>query len=342
MRPILFWAAGLVVSLNAPAQEAAPKCASASQPQLDQLDRWATAGDFRVLYATQGEHAPKRMQDKDRNGTPDYVDDILTQLQAAQHVFEDVWGLQSPLKQARHVGSVAHIDVPVLAMRGKTGVAYSGVRAYRIAIDGAERRCNLRIDVSNELVPHTLTPVHELFHLYQYGYTQIKVRWYLEGMARWSESAIAKRHPPLTTLPSSPESLETLMASSYSAVSFWHRLGELLDSDGHMSLITDLGKRRYTDGRAVFQDQVFQGGRLVKSTLLKLQAMEGSAAKRLGWTQNTWREAQKFSPLLNHDVMRGTLAAFCELASAETRRLPEVQAMRRSAAVLQIPTDACD
>lgn len=341
LRLIVFCAVGLTVSLHATARESTSTCVSGSQPQLSQLDRWATAGDFRVLYAAQGEHAPKRMQDKDLNGTPDYVDDILTQLLAAQHVFENVWGLLSPLKQPRYAGSAGYIDVPVLAMQGKTGTAYSGVRAYRLAIDGEEKRCNLRIDVSNELVPHTLTPVHELFHLYQYGYTQIKVRWYLEGMARWSESAIAKRQSPLKRLPSSPEALETMMKSSYTASDFWRRLGELLDSDSHMLLSADFQHRNYTDGRPIFQDHVFQGGRLIKSTLLKLQAVERAAATRLGWSQNAWREEQKFSPLLNHEVMRGSIDAFCELANKETRSSAEVQELLRAAAKLQIAITSC-
>lgn len=318
-----------------------PWCGSASHPHLSQLDRWATSGAFRVLYASRGEHAPVRAEDANSNDIPDYVEDILTQLQVAQHVFENVWGLTSPLKQKRQRGSLTYIDVFVLASASKSGVAYSGVRSYKLDIDGNQRRCNLRIDLSNQLVRRTFTPVHELFHLYQYGYTQFKVRWYLEGMARWSESAIARRHAPRSAIPDSPDALNALMDSSYEAADFWHRLGEMVDQKQNMALPAEIENRTYVDGHPVFQDFVFRGNTLIRSTLLKLQAKEKSVAKRLGWSQNALREDQKFSPTLNLEVMESALAAFCELAPERIRSMPEVEKLIDSATTLGVIADTC-
>jgi hypothetical protein len=156
------------------AQQAAPgPCRQGNNATFTALDRIYVRDEFRIVYAVDGAHALADQRDLNANGIPDKVEDVATQLVAGRRLFSEVMGLAAPLRQPRYAQATS-IDVFMLKMAKGNGLAYDEVMNYRLGVDSAAGRCALRIDLLNSRPNQNPTPVHELFHLYQYGYTMFK------------------------------------------------------------------------------------------------------------------------------------------------------------------------
>lgn len=180
-------------------------------------DQRVTQGVFSVYYTLSGPHALVDQADANRNGLPDVVEDILVQLQAADAVFSQRLGLRSPLAQARFQG-VSDIRVRLLDMPGN-GMAYEA--RHRFPDQQSTGECSLILNLSRRLGSGTRTPAHELFHLYQYGYSLFKRPWYLEGMARWSESLLWPMPARRLPMPAGREDGPDWFARRYDADVLW-------------------------------------------------------------------------------------------------------------------------
>ncbi len=65
--------------------------------------------------------------------------------------------------------------------RKGNGLAFDRVAAETMS-DGRKLPCGLKFVLNAALEPaRNITPAHEFFHLYQYGYAVFKQKWYLEG-----------------------------------------------------------------------------------------------------------------------------------------------------------------
>jgi hypothetical protein len=172
------------------APEEAGQCKRMVFDRLKGLNHSLSVDEFRISYATEGPDAVTDLSDANRNGMPDVIDDLATQLTTARVVYSDVLGLQHPLKRPRYRLATA-VNVFVVKMERGNGLAFDEV------VDETTRKgtpglgCSIKIFVNSNLRPSkNISPAHELFHLYQYAYTMFKTRWYLEGMARWVETAL--------------------------------------------------------------------------------------------------------------------------------------------------------
>ncbi|MFT5718635.1 MAG: hypothetical protein ACI9T7_002842 [Oleiphilaceae bacterium] len=82
----------------------------------------------------------------------------------------------------------------------------------------------LTIDLSGLVRLKSQSIEHELFHLYQNGYTFFKNRWYTEGTARWSELVMSGHIGRGEELPKTTIQKEELFNKSYGANKFWNEL----------------------------------------------------------------------------------------------------------------------
>lgn len=285
----------------ASAQQPAPgSCRAGSSTAFATLDRVHVRDEFRVVYSLTGPHALEDPRDLNANGVPDKVEDVATQLVAGRRLFSDVMGFVTPLRQARYAQATS-IDVFMLKMEKGNGVAYDEVMNYRLGFDGASGRCALRIDLLNSHSNQNPTPIHELFHLHQYGYTMFKPRWFLEGTARWAEYALRPGSGPQRALPQSSAALqEQVLATTYAASNFWNRLAFLLDPVGRMNLPPALSQLAYVDGSRVIHDNELHGATFMKAVLESLASLDRDVGVQRGWPAFHWRESDQRSA--RHDA----------------------------------------
>ena len=262
------------------------------------LDHCLVRDEFRIYYALAGRDALPRpdQTDRDGNGTPDKVENVALQLVAARRVFTEVMGLQHPLRSPRYSGQAKFIDVHLwdLHVNGSAGDATVN---YHRPNDPPEGVGVVTIDVSRKLPFHNLTPAHELFHIFQNGYTLFKNAWYYEGMARWSESALGKGAGRAGALPASPSDVAALLKLKYGASQFWIAAARQMDQVGRLALPDDLRTLKYIGSqRPVVADDAFYGAAFLKRVLEALDPADDAASKGLGRDPMDWKEAQQRSP----------------------------------------------
>lgn len=252
-------------------------CARQLFKTMGQLSQTVEAGEFKLWYATQGDHALKDTRDLNANGVPDRIDDLLLQLRAARDLYSGVLQLTAPLQQPRYA-QARHINVYILAMRKGNGLAFHEPVQSRPSRKSEPQPCGLRIYVNHELDPsRNLTPAHELFHLYQYGYAMFKRPWYLEGMARLMETAFSGPERLQRYQQASTRALncKDVIGESYSAVRFWW---EQEDGQSAVVIPESLMKLRYSTGLPVFTNQTFKHGGMVKKVLEQLGSLSKDMA----------------------------------------------------------------
>ncbi|MDR2154255.1 MAG: hypothetical protein LBE78_04410 [Burkholderiaceae bacterium] len=310
----LLFAASLAVwvgaSLAAFAEQGTPAlCGATHDENINQLERVLERDEFRIFYTLTGKHALIDRTDRNLNGIPDEVEDLATQLTTSRDIFSKIIGLQNPLKRPRYANA-RKIDVFLLHFNKGTGTAYDEIHNHMVDRDG-KGYCALRLNVAIGRPNSNSAPTHELFHLYQYSYSMFKTPWFLEGGARWSQSAVqADLAPEKRLLPSDQAQLDRqLLTRIYAASRIWNRLGVLLDPTGRLHLPPDIQARTYLDGTKVVQDDVLYGAALMKDLLEELDRVSLEVSQRKGWRRYQWREADQKDLSHARDVVRAILVA---------------------------------
>lgn len=235
------------------------------------LDQVLAVDEFRIRYTLAGPDALADQEDANHNGTPDVIENIATQLVTARDVYRDLLHLHPPLTQPRYLA--AHgIEVLVRKLNGINGLSYDEVT--RRGAGASLSDCSLTISLTNSLrFDRNASPAHELFHLFQYGYSMFKRGWYLEGMARWIESAFVG---PTTPAPP-PPSCGSVTGSTYAAAGFWRALAQ--QAGGSLRYSPAFRMRTYIDGRPVIAVAEFPGGLAVR-VMLEALGRAGDAAEQ--------------------------------------------------------------
>ena len=296
--------------LPAAAQEnAAGRCRVERNATLSELDRVYVRDEFRIRYTLEGTHALPDLRDQNRNGIPDKVEDVATQLVVGRRLFSDVMGLTHPMRQPRYARATS-IDVFLLKMERGNGLSYDEVRNYRLGSGEAAGHCALRIDLLNLHANQNVTPVHELFHQYQYGYTMFKARWFLEGTARWSEYVLRPGSGPQQPLPATLQALhEQVFSQTYAASGMWNRVANMLDPDGRLRLPPGLAQTTYVDGSLVIHDDQLHGIAFIKALLEALGPIDRRVAARNGWPAFGWKEEDQRSSAHDAEIFQGVIQA---------------------------------
>ncbi len=271
------------------------------------LDKVLAVDEFRIRYTLNGPDAPVDRDDANHNGIPDVIENIGIQLVIARAVYRDLLGLRPPLDQPRY--AQAHgIDVLVRRMNGVNGLSYDEVT--RRGAGSPSSACALTISLTNDLrFDRNPSPAHELFHLYQYGYALFKRAWYLEGMARWIESAfVGPSGPAASGAPSG--TCSDVATRSYDAADFWRALAQR--TGGTIRYPAVLRGQTYVDGRPVLEVPVFPGGGAIRPWLEALDRASGTVAARDALPRYAVPEAVQKSPRYD-----GTICQAVERAAAD-------------------------
>lgn len=279
---LFFSLAGPVFALNMEPRECSNITSSGRYQHQYQID------EFVVLYDLSGDKAITDQGDLNNNDIPDIIEDIMLQLITMRDVLEAL-GFTHPFDQYRY--ERAGVERIYVGMRNLNGNGVAFDPPHRDVTHEA-KPCTLLIGLSHELKTGSLTPAHELFHLYQYGYTVFKNSWYLEGVARWAENLLGKRNYPTGAIPRTFEEEEALFAQSYDAVSFWMALlNTVSPSTLDVRRYSDeLLSRSYVNGGQVIQDEATTHG---ASAIIDLLESFGNLDIQI--SQVTGREVKSWS-----------------------------------------------
>lgn len=300
-------ACGLLLSFSG-------QSASAGWKQVrESLDQRHVASVFRIHYTRTGVNALPG----DAEAVSRQVLRLAEQFERAHRFYSETMGLASPLLNLRYP-MVGLIDVHVISMRGKKGSAGDEpvVYRYRLFDDFVPA---LSISISSLWLPGNLTPEHEVFHAYQYGYTFFKNSWFLEGLARAMEGAFREPGFDDTPLPQEAFALGWLLDQSYAAAPFWHRLMRLCAPDCQLQALGGKAERAASE---------ICGARFVKRFLSDLSAMNEVAAVARGINPRDWPEDEQRSPRNNPWLLKSlarSIGKQCPVGSnAEIARFLDV------------------
>ena len=248
-------------------------------------------GVFYVIYEAEGSDAVNKT-DANLNGVPDVVEDIATQLNAARELFNGVFNFPDPLTSERFA-NVTSIEITFAAKSDMTAPAFAFASVRKNSLHDPNEQ-SLKIKMSNAVNPHkSSTPAHEYFHLIQFGATYFRNKWFTEGMAQWSEDAVAKMNYPdgrdvVLTL-ESPAAADKLFRSKYAASKLlWYPLAVNM-RDKAMIPAALIVKYRYVDGTPVFRDNVIYGPNVMREVLCVMKSKEHLAAAEFGDAAK-WRQ----------------------------------------------------
>ncbi len=294
-----------------------PELASAQQSKKAELKEHYVFEFVRVFYTKEGTGAVSPI-DVNKNGVSDQVENVAKQVWAAHQLFCGALEFPDPFESDRFQG-VNCIQVSIRdrkEMGGLNGIAYSSAqRARKIPEGNPKDRC-IVMAISSQLDPtKNVTPTHETFHLVQYGATQFKNSWFLEGMARWAEHGTGKegigeiKYSPKGPWPQIPAHLAQLpKMGSKSEHVLWNPIAAGTDRDGYLS-IKLIGKKladlTYADGTPVLRDRFLQGGKVMRDIIVELGKMDDVAFKDLKldkWTEEN-RRALENNPYIYKAIM---------------------------------------
>lgn len=268
----------------------------------DHYQKHYNAEEFVIFYDLSGDRALSDHADLNNNDIPDIIEDIMLQLITMRDVLEAL-GFTHPFDQYRY--ERAGVERIYVGMRNLNGNGMAFDPPHRDVTHEA-KPCALLIGLSHELKTGNLTPAHELFHLYQYGYTVFKNSWYLEGMARWAENLLGKRNYPIGAIPSTFEEEEALFAQSYGAVSFWMALLNTVSPStlDERSYSDELLSRSYVNGGQVIQNEATtHGASAIIDILESFGNLDRQISQVTGREVKSWSSTERFNEANSEDML---------------------------------------
>ena len=237
---------------------------------------------------------------------PDFIESVGSRLVEADRFFRFEVGLTSPLRGRRYGGRAHYIDVNILdfsmnSKGTKNGVAYDGTPTFNRSVSGQRTLRVLAIDLSMSVRLKSNSVEHELFHLYQNGYTFFKNRWYTEGTARWSELIMSGRIGKGEELPKSTLQKEVLFNKTYDAKGFWNEL------------------IRRTDQKTL-------GKNFIRHLFEQLDYADDVVARKRGLSNKYWKESEQRSKSNNPYIWNAVMESVTRMGQGDGT---EMQALRR-------------
>lgn len=308
----------------------APKCRTNALPQAEDFNRVYQRDEFKIFYSTlaNSPHRLKHTKDQNKNGIPDYVEDVMTQAIASREIFKAA-GFRHPLNSPRYQ-NVENISIFIQSLKGN-GVAYEAPARHPNMIHPMP--CSLVMHISTELkdfpANYWTTVTHEFFHLYQYGYTQFKNTWYLESLANWSERALRVDLVPSTkNLPALPRNSQAIqkeiITKGYHPL--WKRLS-VIEMQDRLLIPPHLQKMRYSDGSLVFKDQEWRNTALVLNVMQNLEQASLNISQEKKWNAYNWKEADQRLKTWDPIIWQNIQAAFKNQSyqSQEVKQLLQIK-----------------
>ncbi|MBF0339620.1 MAG: glycosyltransferase [Magnetococcales bacterium] len=281
---------------------------------------------FRFFFSLDGsKSAPADPTDTDGDGVPDFVATQMRRLREACDVFIRIMGIPDFLAEGhlwrqgvRYVDVVLD-DIPVL--RGLSSSKVAETTPAFLRGSGHEGR-SVTLKLHRALAATSLTPAHELFHLFQYATLPLLNLWFSEGLARHAQRWLADKRPVSTPLPQTREELEALLRLWHEAEPFWNRLGELCDPE-------PVAPVEPAPVNPCLAGQRFLGA-LFPHASRQMERMRVAMPGRKLPEDGQWPTAEKRSGGNNRYILRAVCAAVRELAPPANPELEGFVALVRN------------
>lgn len=245
------------------------------------------------------------MADRNNDGVPDYVENMLYKLETARLLLTESFHLKNPLSSGFFRAKGAkYFDVYIRDIPKENGIASGIVHddKHEILAGTPFRGKSLKISLHRNLIPRTGTPLHELFHVFQFNYSQFNNPWFMEGLGRWSQSIITKSSGKEEKLPSSSGELDELLNKSHDAEFFWNRLSALCDESGTFVIPEQLSKNDE------IANNIRPGAKLIKAVLENTEQecplIQGKTRSKILAGLAYWPREEKRSPDNNKHIFR--------------------------------------
>ncbi len=172
-------------------------------------------------------------------------------------------GLRFPLQQKIYA-QAGQINVYVLQLPKGNGLAFDRVAAETMN-DGRQLPCGLKFVLNAALEPaRNITPAHEFFHLYQYGYAVLnKSGIWREWRDGWRTALKRLRKiPGGSPLPH----CDSNFTRGYNAANYWASFAQAHFAD--VAIPAAAQRFRYSDGSPVLIAQEVKGGAMLAPFLI--------------------------------------------------------------------------
>lgn len=286
-----------------------------------------TQGGVRVFYDVQGDHKIPTTSDQNNNSVPDVVEDIALHAALSRGVFNAV-GFADPLRNPRFSAS-EYIDIELLnfslyrpAVASNRGFAFSG--QYTSSKESLRRGgCSLMIVLNTnhpefDMMAKDFLIPHEVFHLYQYAYTEFKQAWLHEGLAKWAERATQNR-PSFDVVRSKaplPSDVKAFVndvlqhPNPYATQGFWVGLLSSANlADDVCRIPQEWRLVKFSDGTPVIRNTQWRGCATVQKLYASLQQRASRMSAANGRKPYAWSEAQRRTPQCNRVIADALLEA---------------------------------
>ncbi len=271
--------------------------------QREGLEKVYIINEFRIFYSLSGVNQLSDKSDNNHNNIPDFIENLSLQLTIADDILSNKLGFIAPLKNTIYKNRADYIDIHVLKLKkGDNGLAGDAVIKYNYKTLKSNAK-SISMSISSSLPLGNLTPLHELFHIYQNGYSMIKNRWYTEGTARWSEIILLNKIPKTNLLPKSKKDLEKLFKQTYESKFFWNRVAYLCSSNKKFD--TREYKNLYYLGsnKKVINGNFVHGFEYSIKLLENLDYIDDLIAKENHYMMHEWKEKEQKNNINNKYIL---------------------------------------
>lgn len=329
--PFVLLGIGLMTSCTyAKKENSSVQCKVSSPAWANEFNKVYQLDEFYVYYSDlpNSEHKLPQTKDINKNNIPDYVENIALQAQNSRDMFQ-LAGFRSPLKSPRYQNSATAIAIFLQKIKNN-GTAFETAAQYpNIAKDMIQMPCSITFVISNNLEAFPGgwgTVAHELFHLYEYSYTQFKNSWYLESLAFWADRSLKRDNGSSTrNLPILPQNPIDFNQQVYKEpyTHIWRRLFLINDTDV-LKIPDHMKNRTYIGGQKVFADDEWRGTKFVLKFMQNMEKESDLITKQRNWPKYHWTEKDQRSPEWN-PIIFGLIQKQLQQPQYDQ---PEIQFMR--------------
>lgn len=182
---------------------------------------------FRIFFNLNGDgKTPKKIEHKLHKDIPDYILGVSKAFYQAYEIYIHKLNLKNPIKEGIYYDKGARfIDILIKDIPVQKGlVSAELIDNSDYFMESELKGKSIKIQLHNDLMKNTATPIHELFHVFQYNYCNFNNMWFMEGLARWSQNLIQKRKMVDEQLPQNIEQLDFLLSRAHDVEYFFRKL----------------------------------------------------------------------------------------------------------------------
>lgn len=182
--------------------------------------------NWRFFYSLTGDSSPLNPRISNHFNIPDYIELMIYKFETARILLIESFGLRDYfIGGFFYEKGAEYIDIYIKNIPREHGIA-SGVvyDDYFDILKNNFQGKSLKITIHRNLIQKTATPIHELFHIFQYSYTHFNNMWFMEGLARWSQSIMQAKTGTHEALPKTKAELDILVHKLHDAEFFFNNL----------------------------------------------------------------------------------------------------------------------